>query len=732
MLRPLQVTVMGCEKINPKELWSLCEVGGGQYAAVLFIVSTFGEGAPPPNAEAFLEELRSLPISALADVPFSVMAIGSRIYPDYCQAGIDFDSALTKFGGRQLLPLGKADQVNGQEESVVQWISSIASLFDVDQKRALVAGGDIEVSLEDDGPPVVVEILSDENDKVKAAISEEKELAGDSCVGATVRFLHDGFRLCGVTRNSELVDFSDEESKKTFKSTRFLEFNLDGKSQDPAAKPLAYETGDHARIIPSNNASVVSDMCRCLNLEPGQWVEVKIQEGRALPVSVMRVGDLLALEIDLATQDENGNLTLLTRLVELAQKRSEDAAVAEELARLEGMVESITDAADLAMVIEIKDDKLENKKTSISVAQLGGIGGIGEVSQSEAQKADLALKSAEHAKASVTVAPSTTLSREDGRKKAIAAIIEEYVTIPELLKQFPKTTAMLSLADCVETLPRLKPRHYSIASAQELHPSKIQLTVGVLTVTHKSTQKIRQGICSHYLSGATTGPSESREGIVCSAATNFVRLGVSRSSFRLPKDLGAPVIMVGPGTGISPMLGFLQAREKALQDGVSLGPCMVFFGCRAENDFLHGEQMRLWLDRGVITDLQVAFSRLPGQPKEYVQHRIGKLRKPIWQVLSKPDCHYYVCGDSQMAEDVLDELKATVSACGKLDHYGTAQFFAGMKKEHRYQTDTWGVVVKRDENLKKLTEKKYNQGAAWLQQVIHEESVREEDDPTTL
>jgi sulfite reductase alpha subunit-like flavoprotein len=88
--------------------------------------------------------------------------------------------------------------------------------------------------------------------------------------------------------------------------------------------------------------------------------------------------------------------------------------------------------------------------------------------------------------------------------------------------------------------------------------------------------------------------------------------------------------MVGPGTGISPMMGFLQAREKEQAEGVSLGPCMVFFGCRMEDDFLHSKQMRAWAsNQGVISSLQVAFSRIPGQPKEYVQHCISKIRDAV-------------------------------------------------------------------------------------------------------
>ena len=171
---------------------------------------------------------------------------------------------------------------------------------------------------------------------------------------------------------------------------------------------------------------------------------------------------------------------------------------------------------------------------------------------------------------------------------------------------------------------------------------------------------------------------------------------------------------IGPGTGIAPMLGFLQALAKALSEGMKLGHCMVFFGCRAENDFLHSAQMRKWADMGVISDLLVAFSRLPGRPRQYVQHVVDQHRDAVWDMLSSDNIHYYICGDSMMAEDVFDELKTTAKDVGGLSHIESVEFFRKMKKERQFQAGTWGVVTKRDVNLTKVVEKKYNQAEAWL------------------
>jgi sulfite reductase alpha subunit-like flavoprotein len=111
------------------------------------------------------------------------------------------------------------------------------------------------------------------------------------------------------------------------------------------------------------------------------------------------------------------------------------------------------------------------------------------------------------------------------------------------------------------------------------------------------THELRKGVCSNYL--ASTVPQQ-----------DSIRLNISKTSFRLPSDMSSPVIMVGPGTGISPMLGFLQAREMHSKDtsnvlGNKLGPCTVYFGCRGIPDYLHKEQMEKWHADGIITDLQV-------------------------------------------------------------------------------------------------------------------------------
>lgn len=115
-------------------------------------------------------------------------------------------------------------------------------------------------------------------------------------------------------------------------------------------------------------------------------------------------------------------------------------------------------------------------------------------------------------------------------------ITDNFMSVVDLFDEFPSVN--ITLGALIELLPKQKPRLYSISSSPLLHPQHIQITVGVLQVkTH--TGKVRQGLCSNYLARLEVGAK--------------VRIGVRTSTFRPPSDPDATMLMVGPGTGVSPL-----------------------------------------------------------------------------------------------------------------------------------------------------------------------------------
>ena len=222
-----------------------------------------------------------------------------------------------------------------------------------------------------------------------------------------------------------------------------------------------------------------------------------------------------------------------------------------------------------------------------------------------------------------------------------------------------------------QILARLTPRMYSIASSQALHPNDVQTTVRV--VRYESHGRNRQGVTSGQL-GDRSGVGE--------VLPIFLH---SNSSFRLPEDHSAPVIMIGPGTGIAPFRAFLEERQATGQPGQN----WLFFGeQRAEMDFLYRAQLLGMHKDGVLTHLDTAFSR-DQREKVYVQDRMQARADELFDWLER-GAYFYVCGDAtRMAKDVETALLDVIAkgSHGTLEH--AAEYLAGMKKQKRYQRDVY-------------------------------------------
>ncbi|HEY9727698.1 MAG TPA: hypothetical protein V6D50_14710, partial [Chroococcales cyanobacterium] len=288
-------------------------------------------------------------------------------------------------------------------------------------------------------------------------------------------------------------------------------------------------------------------------------------------------------------------------------------------------------------------------------------------------------------------------------------ITDSFMSVADLFDEFP--SAPITLEALLELLPKQKPRLYSISSCPLLHPQQIQITVGVLQI-RTDAGKVRQGLCSNYLAGLQPGAK--------------VRIGVRTSGFRPPADSQAPMLMVGPGTGVSPLIAFLQYREALQKQGTQLGEACLYFGCRNHTDFLYGKQLLTWQNQGVLTGLEVAFSRLTDK-KVYVQGLMQEKATQLWQLLSHPQCHYYVCGDAKMADDVFEVFMSIAKTVGNLSHIEAVEFFDTMKQEHRFHTDVWGVQLNFKQAIEQVQKDNYSKAEKWLERVKQptEESLAE-------
>jgi sulfite reductase (NADPH) flavoprotein alpha-component len=156
-------------------------------------------------------------------------------------------------------------------------------------------------------------------------------------------------------------------------------------------------------------------------------------------------------------------------------------------------------------------------------------------------------------------------------------------------------------------------------------------------------------------------------------------------NFRLPADGSTPIIMVGPGTGVAPFRAFVEHRAALGSPGKN----WLFFGDQHyTDDFLYQLEWQDFLKDGVLTRLDVAFSR--DQPeKVYVQDRMIQQAKELYQWLQQ-GAHFYVCGDAtRMAHDVHLALIAVVESQAGISREAAEAYVEDLKKTKRYQRDVY-------------------------------------------
>ena len=238
--------------------------------------------------------------------------------------------------------------------------------------------------------------------------------------------------------------------------------------------------------------------------------------------------------------------------------------------------------------------------------------------------------------------------------------------IIDVLQAYP---IKVDASEWLAVLKRLQPRLYSISSSPKTHPNQVHLTVSTVRYGKDNT---RGGVCSTFMADR--------------AGDINVPIFLQRSAhFRPPKNPDAPLIMVGPGTGIAPFIAFLQERQATAAPGKN----WLFFGEQhAATDFYYHEELETLQQAGVLTRLDTAFSR-DQTDKIYVQHRMLEQGEQLWQWLQQ-GAHFCVCGDaSRMAKDVDAALKNIIQIHGKMTAEAAADYVAKMAQEKRYVRDVY-------------------------------------------
>ena len=222
-----------------------------------------------------------------------------------------------------------------------------------------------------------------------------------------------------------------------------------------------------------------------------------------------------------------------------------------------------------------------------------------------------------------------------------------------------------------DMLAKMAPRLYSISSSPKAHAGEVHATVAV--VRYRSHNRERGGVCSTQFADRVD---------VGGRMPVWIQ---QNKKFRLPVDESAPVIMIGPGTGIAPFRGFLHERCATGAKGKN----WLFFGERsAATDFLYREELEQMRTSGLLTRLDTAFSRDQAH-KIYVQDRMVEHGAELYGWLQQ-GASLYVCGDaSRMAKDVDLALHAVIEKHGGLGDEAAKEYVQALHDGKRYHRDVY-------------------------------------------
>jgi sulfite reductase alpha subunit-like flavoprotein len=261
-------------------------------------------------------------------------------------------------------------------------------------------------------------------------------------------------------------------------------------------------------------------------------------------------------------------------------------------------------------------------------------------------------------------------------------------TILEVMMDF--TTIQIPWQYALSALPLMRGRQFSIASGGHLKQdaegrTRVQLLVAIADPPSPIIKwRRRYGVCTRYM--LTLQPGQK------------INIGMQQGYLDVQTgELDAPVIMVGPGTGVAPMRAMVHQRHAWAKEcyGAATENCLkgdiLFFGCRGtETDYFFRDEWET-LARTEGLEVHTAFSRDKNEPRTYVQDQIRKNAKAVYRAMYELGGGIYVCGSSgNMPKGVREAfLDVLVEQNASMSREEAEVYLDTMEKAGRYKQETW-------------------------------------------
>ncbi|KAG0286292.1 hypothetical protein BGZ96_009564 [Linnemannia gamsii] len=648
---------------------------------LVFVVSTTGDGDPPDNSTKFWRHLRKLKGVGLTKAKYTILGLGDTNYDNFCQTAKRLDTRLQELGASSFYPRGLADDATGLEETVDPWIKNL---------WPALAHQVISTPAIHDLPQP--HLTSEEEKVVKDIIFKQEQ---DRKQSASPKLLP---KTAPAANGRDPIENTIDDLKNLALTPPAIGYKID----------IDFSTmANHANLtalprVPNANLQIADLEADTVSRIPGSIPAFIQTPSKLLMATVNKVqcltpSDALkrTIAVEFGFEDD----------VEYAPGDAFGIWAPNNEALVRGVLSALNVSDTAAMkAVRLHGEGIPSHLQSVQSATLLDIFRYAVDLTSPPKKANIRLY-AEHASDLADKQKLMFMASKQGADQ-FNAFRAQSPTFLDIMHTFPSIN--IPLARIIETLPPMQPRYYSITSSPMSKNGHRRWSCAFNVVTYDLSGGVhRRGVCTPWLdelAGQVPFGKAVTTGLTTQRLPVFLKPNETR--FNLPSDTTKPVIMIGPGTGVAPFMGFLEHRAeqrliKKRLVNIGSGPrqhlddhfgdMWLFFGCRhRERDWLFREQMETYKRDGVLTELQLAVSREENVPNsaKYVQDMMRNQGKSIWNLIHKKGATIYVCGDAKgMAKAVHDELVSIL-----VDHGGYEKMAAIMElntwaQEKRYLRD---------------------------------------------
>ena len=727
---------------------------------IVIVCSTTGNADAPENADRFVRWLKRKTTDAtqpFKHCAFAVLALGDTNYDVFCATGNVIDKRLKELGGTRCCPVALADEATGLEETVDPWTGNVI------QKLAAECNGSTRIQRA--AAPVAVTAPPKVVTKESSSSWEEKKMEFDETIPAVAQSSSAGVatirNLLSLLPKEAIPAVDNKSLPSMVSSLSSCELINDEELNSRArgnsiADNMTVSSGSSGFLYtlnkPYESTILSARYLTQTSVECAKKASEILVDGSTVDEKLVEAKNLYNNHFPLATGDEIVCVKNGKRVIEMTLSLPDDFTLEYQPGDSVGLIVPNTPESTNFILSMLRNNHGVLPRQKISVDSNHPIM-VEEAIRtsidlcSPINKKRLFMMSQYASDPEEALALRLLSSKEKGHDLFQRYVEDQYRTVVDILKEFPSCQQLITLEGLLGCLPAIPPRYYSVCSSpladrqDEKGSFNLKVAFSVVDFLTPSFSEDSNsgrrvgGLATRYLE-CVCSPFLKNPSGSCKGPTIQI-FPKPTHEFRLPTNMSTPLILIGPGTGIAPFIGFLSHRQSQITSlesfeaaetasegtwrggyeldpeelhiskgdstGLNLaldyvrkqktGEIDLYFGCRySDHDYLYQSELETYTSTGILSNLYTAFSREHGKEKTYVQNVMQdkpECRQRLAEMILNKDASVYVCGDGNaMGKDVqeaivnilTDKLESKQNALAYLDQ---------MKTSGRFVLDIW-------------------------------------------